>query len=310
MMRRITAALLSLILLVTPVISTADGLAEYRDSVYSFNYPSTWKKGNAADGTIILEVPGTDEGVLTYGLRTDLMAFTGDEEADKPLVQSVISQYSQPSDSSLLLSGEYETVRLENLTGFRAFGKWGGTRDAEIVYLTGNGCMILFFFVGQTALGQEQAILTSVRVFADDSTQDTSKEAGYKRWTGAGFSVDYPETYGTMDISGSVVFARQQDGAVTDMLMVRTYAINMGYSDSQAPLLAATFLPKSTHVEAEPVMERVGPWNTAVIRGNTDSGPMAFYILGAGQTAMALMFMGEEICGMAETIVASARIGE
>ena len=309
-MRRITAMLLSMILRLLPVLSIADGLAEYRDSVYSFNYPSTWKKGNAADGTIILEATGTDDGVLTYGLRTDLMSFTGDEETDKPLIQSVISQYSQPSESSLLLSGEYEMVRLDNLTGFRAFGKWGGTRDTEIVYLTGNGCMILFFFVGQKALEQEQAILASIQLFRADSTQDTSKETGYMRWTGSQFSVDYPETYGTMEISGSVVFARQQDGTVTDMMMVRTYALDQDYNDGMAAALATGYLPKSTHVEAEPVMEQAGPWNAAVIRGDTESGPMAFYVIGSGRTAMALMFMGEDIYGMAAPIVASALIGE
>ena len=45
-----------------------------------------------------------------------------------------------------------------------------------------------------------------------------------------------------------------------------------------------------------------------MIRGQLDAGPMAFYLIGSGRTAMALLFTGEAAVGMAEAIVASAAI--
>lgn len=74
--------------------------------------------------------------------------------------------------------------------------------------------------------------------------------------------------------------------------------------------IAKAKLPKSTHVKADPKMMRVGDWNAAVITGNTKAGPMAFYIIGSGRTALALMFLGKEAIGHAEKVLGSVTFGE
>ena len=87
--------------------------------------------------------------------------------------------------------------------------------------------------------------------------------------------------------------------------MARTYSLITAYSSEQAPSIAKAKLPKSTGVQAEPQMTRVGDWDAAVITGDTKAGPMAFYVIGSGRTALALMFLGEEAISHAETVVAS-----
>ena len=42
-----------------------------------------------------------------------------------------------------------------------------------------------------------------------------------------------------------------------------------------------------------------------MIRGDLESGPMAFYVVGQGRTALALMFMGAGALSYAEDIIAS-----
>ena len=91
----------------------------------------------------------------------------------------------------------------------------------------------------------------------------------------------------------------------SQIIMARTYTLNEDYSDELAHSIAAGRLPKSTGLKAEPEMERIGGRNAAVIRGDLESGPMAFYVVGQGRTALALMFMGEGALSYAEDIIAS-----
>ena len=55
-------------------------------------------------------------------------------------------------------------------------------------------------------------------------------------------------------------------------------------------------------------MVEIGGRNAALIQGNVTGGPLAFYVIGGGRTALVLMFTGEEACGMAEHIIESAEL--
>ena len=272
-------------------------MTTYQDAVYSFRYPSSWKQGTANDGSIVLEIPGSSDGVLTFGIVTDLFRFTGDEETDAPMIQDYIQQYS---GKSLSFTGEYELVRYGALQGFRAFGSWGGKQDARMIFVTDGGHMIFFALIGESAIAEEEAMLSSVVTFGGN---ETTAQSGYKTWQGAGFTVCYPEGYGTMEQTTGTVFV---DAGKTDqIIMARTYSLDADYSDALAPHIASAKLPKSTHVEATPEMEQVGGRNAAVIRGDTASGPMAFYVVGQGRMALALLFIGDDALGYAVDVVAS-----
>ncbi|MBR3545274.1 MAG: hypothetical protein IKN76_04310, partial [Oscillospiraceae bacterium] len=95
--------------------------AAYRDDVYSFRYPASWKQGTAKDGSIVLEIPGTGDGVITFAIFTDLIRFTGDEETDAPGIKNLLAEYS---GKNLSFTGEYEPVRYGDLQGFRAPARW------------------------------------------------------------------------------------------------------------------------------------------------------------------------------------------
>ncbi len=299
-MKRFLAILCVLVLATVCCLSAAcaeENLATYQDNVYSFKYPASWKQGTAKDGTVVLELPGGTDGVLTFAIVTDLIRFTGDEEADEPFIKSVIEQYS---GKSLSFTGEYEPVRFGDLLGYRAYGKWGGTQDAHMIYVTDDGHSVVFTLIGESAIAEEAALLESV---VTSATDETATQNGYKTWKGAGFSLFYPEGYGSLEQSTGTVFldAAKQD----QIIMVRSYTLDSDYTDALAPSVASAYLPKSTKVEAAPVMEQIGTWNAAVIRGDTASGPLAFYVIGKDRTALALLFIGNDALGYSEDSVAS-----
>lgn len=272
-------------------------LTTYKDDKYSFTYPSSWKQGKAKDGSIILEIPGSSDGVITFAIVNDLIRFTGDLEKDEPNIKKMLTQYS---GKNLSFIGEYELVRYGALQGFRAPGKWGGRQNARMLCLTDDSHMVAFVLIGERALAEEEALLSSVITF---SAETTAAKNGYKTWKGEGFSIDYPEGYGTLEQAKALLF---MDTTKKDQLiMVRTYKLDSDYSDAIAPGLASSKLPKSTKLKAKPEMEKVGSWSVAVIRGNTPAGPIAFYILGQGRTAMALMFIGDSTLNYAADVVAS-----
>ena len=299
-MKRFLTILCTLALLAACCISSAaaeESLATYQDAVYSFRYPAAWKQGIANDGSVVLEIPGGSDGVLTFAIVTDLIRFTGDEEADAPGIQNLLEQYG---GKNLSFTGEYELVRFGELQGFRALGSWAGKQNARMVCATDGGHMVSFVLIGESAIAEETALLESVVTF-DAGSQDSSD--GYKTWQGEGYSLLYPEHYGSLEQTTGTVFmdADRKD----QIIMARVYPLDADYTDALAPSIAADRLPKSTHVEAAPEMEQVGGWNAAVIRGDTGSGPMAFYLVGQGRTALALLFIGDEALGYAADVVAS-----
>lgn len=307
-MKRITSLAVALILLcaILPGAAADTEPKEYSDSIYSFRYPSSWTQGMANDGTIILSVPNSSNGVLTFAVNTNLALITGDTEHDRSFIEGRIGQYSDGANSSLRLTDKYESVVISNLVGYRIFGKWAGQYDAEFIELSDGEAWIVFIFVGGKAIAQEQAILNSVRTVRIE--QGAAAEGEYSIWRGEGFTVWYPDSYGILGMDQGIVFARQAEEKATDIYAVRTYNLDMEYTDSMAPWIATQKLPSSTQAASDPVMTRVGDWNAAVIHGEIDMGPIAFYVIGKGKIALGLIFMGEDAVNRAETIVASTVI--
>ena len=271
--------------------------ATYRDAVYSFRYPASWKQSTAKDGSIVLEIPGSSDGVMTFAIFTDLIRFTGDEETDASGIKNLLAEYS---GKNLSFTGEYEPVRYGALQGFRATGRWAGKQDAIMVCGTDGGHLVSFVLIGERAIAEEAALMESVVTFDNSGTD--AKE-GYKTWQGKGYSLLYPENYSTLEQTTGIVFLNRD--RTDQIIMARAYALDKEYSDALAPSIAVDRLPKSTHLEGKPEMVRIGDRNAAVIRGDTDSGPVAFFVVGQGRTALALLFMGEEALGYAEDVVAS-----
>ena len=115
-MKRFLTILCALALLAAcgAVTVYAEDSAAYRDDVYSFRYPASWKQGTAKDGSIVLEIPGSSDGVITFAIFTDLIRFTGDEETDAPGIKNLLAEYS---GKNLSFTGEYEPVRYGALQG-------------------------------------------------------------------------------------------------------------------------------------------------------------------------------------------------
>lgn len=306
-MKRLLSAFAALLLLAALLpVSAAPNMAEYKDDIYSFRYPGQWKRGTAKDGTITLRIPGSGDGVMTFALKTNIIQLTGDKEKDDPLVRDYLSK-NRKIGSHIKLDGTYELVEQSGLHGFRAFGKADGRARTELVMLTGETGMASFVFVGEKAIAEEKAILPTVHLMAGALGEET-EDADYKRWKGSGFSLLYPKAYGAMEQKTGTAFIEMK--AKKDMIMARVYTLKAAYSDDQALSIAKAKLPKSTRVKVEPQMTRVGDRNAAVITGNSKAGPMAFYIIGSGRTALGLMFIGKDAMQHAEKVISSVTFGQ
>lgn len=276
----------------------AEGTSEYRDSVYAFGYPATWSQSVADDGTIMLLSSDQRSAVLTFSVITDLIHFTGDPQADAPYIEQSIASYS---GKNLRLNGEYDLIQAGNMYGFRAYGLWEtGNLDAVYIMLTGSRHMVGFVLVGAEAIELEQSLLDSVELPGDTPNEG---EAGYLRWEGAHFSMDYPEQYGTMETNGAVAFLNTADAS--NIIMAKPVLLDVNYSDNMAPIIANTYLPKSAKLEANAEMVSIGDRNAAVIKGFVGEDPMAFYAFGFDRTAIALSFIGDEANDLAARIIGS-----
>lgn len=300
-MKKMISVLLAVLLVSLCGAAAAEDTKEYRNQVYAFRYPASWSLGTADNGDIVLGSPEGGDGVITFGIISDLWNFTGDAEADGPAISQYISSYE---GKNLALSGEYELVQWGDLRGFRALGSWRATgQDAVMLVLTGSRHMVCFVMVGDGAVAQEQGFLDSLELLGDRPSEGAE---GFLRWEGSQFALDYPENYGTMEQSVGVVFMNPADANC--IIMARSYNLDMDYADSMATTIAAAALPKSTKVEPNAKMVEIGGRNAAVISGTVAGGPMDFYVIGGGSTAVALMFTGEEACGMADHIIQSVEI--
>ena len=299
-MKRILVLCIALILIFTAA-ALAEEMAEYRDELYAFRYPASWSCDTADNGDIVLGSPGRDSAVLTFAIISDLYAFTGDVEHDAPLAEDWIASYG---GKNLALTGEYTLMRSGELHGIRALGSWRATgQEAVMLVLTGNRHLVGFVLVGDAAIALEGDFLNSVELLGDAPTESAE---GFLRWENAVFALDYPSHYSMLDQGTAVAFINPDDPNC--IIMAKTYSLDVEYADTLAPVIAANALPKSTKVEPNAEMTEIGGRNAAVIRGTVSAGPMAFYAIGGGRTALVLMFTGEEACGMADHVIQSAEI--
>lgn len=306
-MKRLLSVFAALLLLAALLpVSAAPNMAEYKDDIYSFRYPGQWKRGTAKDGTITLRIPDSGDGVMTFALKTNIVQLTGDKEKDDAFVRDYLSKISKIG-SHIKLDGTYELVEQSGLHGFRAFGKADGRVRVEMVMLTGETGMASFVFIGEKAVAAEETILPTVHLMADALGEET-EDADYKRWKGSGFSLLYPKGYGTMEQKTGIAFVEMK--IKKDMIMACVYTLKAAYSDDQALSIAKAKLPKSTRVKAEPRMVNIGGRDAAVITGNSKAGPMAFYIIGSGRTALGLMFIGKDAMQYAEKVISSVAFGQ
>ncbi len=310
-MKRALCVLLAILLISSAVINaSAEEMTEYSDRFYSFRYPSSWKQGIAYDGTIILEIPGTASGVMTFAAVTDLWNYTGDPAEDAALTESMISDYTEEkaraNGKNTVLNGEYELIEVGDMHGFRAFGTWLAFNcDLIMIQLTYDRHLVSFILIGDEAIAKEEELISSVVL---TSVDDTFSGEGFMHWEGDLFAFDYPDyyiklDYGLKDKSEVIMFVDPDD--TNNLLMARTYPLDYEYFDAYAPVFASSLLPKSTGIDAEPEMIWCGDWNPAVIKGNVQAGPLAFYVTGSGQTVLAVLFTGTEAVGMPQEIMAS-----
>ena len=205
-----------------------------------------------------------------------------------------------------MLSGEYELIDLGNIHGFRAPGTWlTGGFDLIMMQFTYDNHLFAFVFVGNEAIAHADRILASVEF---TSVETVVSSESFLRWEGDLFAFDFPDhyariDYGLKDKSEVIIFANPED--TSNILMARTYPLSYEYDDAYAAAYASSLLPKSTKMDAEPEMLRCGDWNAAVLTGEIESGPLAFYVIGSGNTLLAVIFMGEEIIGLSQEIMAS-----
>lgn len=288
--------------------AAAETTATYQDDIYSFQYPAAWRRGAAKDGTITLRLPGSEHGVMTFALATTIIQLTGNQEEDDVFIQKYINNEGGKFTSFLQLDGTYEHLKKGSFIGFRAFGTASSNDPAHFVLLTGEGCMITFIFIGEKAFAEEEAILSSLQAAAG-ARNEASDDGDYLRWKGDGFTVLYPKEYGTMEQATGTAFLEMT--AKKDTIMVRSYTLDTDYSEALASAIAREKLPKSARVHGEPDMVQIGDWHAAVITGDTgSSGPMAFYIIGSGRTALGILILGKNALTHAEYIVSTATIGQ
>lgn len=308
--RRQSRALLSAILAIVLLLASlplvgAEQMAEYRDEIFSFQYPAAWKRRTAKDGSLILEIPGKESGVQAFSMTTNLIELTGNQEKDESTIQMFITQQKN-SKSKMKFNGKYEMLQYGALRGFRAFGTINGSIQAQQNYLSSGAHMLVFRFIGQNAIAAQEDILASIVVFnAEKPISQAGAPEGYISFNQENYTFVYPEGYKNMEANNGIIFL---DAAKKNTIAVRKRTLDANYSEALAPTLASTYLPKSTKLKATPEMIEIGPWKAARITGNTESGPLAFYVLGNGRTALFLLFMGQDALIHAETVLSSVTI--
>lgn len=278
----------------------AEDAQEYRDDAYAFRYPAGWSLDKADNGDIVLLSPDKQNAVLTFVLVSDLVQFTGDAETDDPNIKSFIAQYG---GNNLALTGEYEPVQSGELRGFRAFGSWRATgHRAQMLLLTGRRHVVGFVMLGEEAIAQEKLFLDSTELLG---SQPTESADGFLHWECAVFSLVYPANYRTLEQDTGIAFLHPDGGSI---ILARFYTLDFDYSDAVAPFIAAAALPQSTQMEPDAQMVQIGGRSASVIKGDLSGGPMEYYVIGSGRTALALMFTGTEAVQMAERVIQSVEI--
>ena len=310
-MKKILAVLLCLMLLAAVHTGLAEETAEtveYRDEVYAFRYPAGWTQRFDYDGSLILELPGTQSSVITFALISNAIRFSGDEQADRALADSFVAGYDEESQrekgKNTTLNGEYDLIEHDGMYGIRAYGTWLlSGENLVMILLTGEDHLVAFQLNGPDAIALEEELLDSTELLG--GLDETSSEE-WSRWEGAGFSMDYPSDYSATESTDGVIFIDL--GNPNNIVAGRFYDIDMDYTDNMAAILATNLLPKSTKISADAATEQVGGRTVAVIRGSVDAGPLEFYVFGSGHKVFALLVTGEEAISLADHFVESVEL--
>lgn len=303
-MKRTVCLLLIILLICAPAcFAAAEDRATYSDDAYSFTYPAFWRQGYADDGSVILSVPGTDGGVITFALLTNLIDMSG--EAGIAYMENLISGYDG-SSGGLALNGSYEAYSINDLQGYVAQGTYSGGQDAELLVLSDGGCFVCFMLIGSDAISERDSIAASIVTNAAPPAAEAGD--GFLMWQGDGYSVKYPDSYQVMNSGSAVMFTNETDAANNSIFMVKSISLNYAYSDDIACDVASLTIPKSAQIDTDPEMVQVGGWNAALIRGAlTDGTAMDYYVTGSGNTVMVFTFLGETV-SMADEIISSLSI--
>ena len=207
-MKKYLAVILAAVMLLGGAL--AEGLTEYSDANYSFQYPADWIRDATQDGTVILKSPEGNAYVRADLLLMDLITLTGDETTDARFIQVLMKSFAgegtDGTENNLVLDGSWELVTAGGLHGFRAPGTWKPTGEpAVLTVFTGGGSMASFLMVGETAAALEETLTSSLKL-TDRTTESVD---GMKTWESDKLRLCYPDTFKMLDIgqAGVIVFA-------------------------------------------------------------------------------------------------------
>ena len=303
-MKKMLAMLMCLILLAAGSSALAEETAEYSDGTFRFRYPSNWTQRLDYDGSVILELPGTDSSVLAFAIITDFNGgFTGNEETDRQAAEALVAGYTEEEQRAkgkhTVLNGTYDLMEYKGMRGIRAYGTWLlSGEDLIMVVLYGNDHILGIQMNGPEAIALEQELLDSVELLG--GVQELTDE-GFRVWENELVVVKYPEDYILAESGSGAVFAKADSSG--NVIAVNAYSLGFAYDDSMAAALAVSALPKSANIDADPVIEKIGEKTAAVIRGDLESGTLVFYAFGGGSTGVVIMAMGDEAIGMTPEVV-------
>ena len=309
MFRKITVlTVLAVLLAALLAPAFAEETAEYTGELFAFRYPASWNRIVLDDGRLVLEAP-EGHGVLAYAIQSGADLFTGDAAADAEQAERMIRGNMV---ENLTLNGSYELTAACGLYGYRAYGSWGGQMDAVQVVLAGEGRVIVFVLVGANAINAEAALISTLwlpdRAPAAAPTAVPAEAAGtdgWPVWEEAMFRVAYPAGFEPSSEEVLTLFTR--GGDPDSLIMAAANDLGADHTDELGLTYAKDMFRSVTGNEAEAVIERIGRWNAAVVRGTSPMGPMELYMLGSGQREVVLLFTGDCI-QYAPDVVASLEI--
>ena len=302
-MKKILAIMMCLMLLAA-ASALAEETTEYSERAFRFRYPSNWTQRLDYDGSVILELPGTYSSVITFAIISDFDGgFTGNETTDRQAAENFVAAYTEEEavakGKHTVLNGSYDLLEYKGMYGIRAYGTWLlSGEDLVMVVLYGNDHILGIQMNGPEAIALEQELLDSVELLG--GIQDLSDE-GFRAWENDLVMVKYPQEYALGETETGVMFGKTD--ASGNVIAVRAYSFDFDYNDDMAAALAVSSLPQSANIDANPVIEEIGEYTVAVIRGELDSGTMVFYAFGRGRTGVVMIAIGDEAIGLAPEVV-------
>ena len=305
-MMRYLAVILAAVMLLGNAL--ADGLTEYSDANYSFQYPEDWIQDATQDGTVILKSPEGNAYVRADLLLMDLITLTGDVTNDTPFIQVLMKSFAgeaaDGTENNLALDGSWELVTAGGLHGFHAPGTWKPTGEpAVLAVFTGGGSMASFLMVGEAATALEGTLTSSLKM--KDRTAESVD--GMKTWESDTLRLQYPDTFKMLDIgqAGVIVFA--EITASPSMINVMTSELpDTEYTDDYGLTTMREVLKQAGEgLLGDAEIKTIGGRNVVAAEGSAGDTPGAVYVFGRGKTVVVLNFAGTSAVERAESVIAS-----